>query len=392
MNAQLRLNDTVLTMIGMMLSPFLMGSLRVLGYVGITLMLIGLFMSATVIKLDNICKLSISYIIILFARFTYQMITCQTYPSTIRSTILQILTFVFIILARGGKYTYYDWKKLLDKSSDFFLLIGVFLFVTNRLEYSPYFGTMYGNVLLVTFGVKLLSVLDQRRLINIAKLVIALVFIYYTEMRSALVGALVGLIYIFLPSAFIKNYRVNLSLFVVVISLCYLVPYIYLELFSPSTNFTALLSLAIQNIVYSLTGRRFFSGRNDIWPYILMALNGKQLFGGGIGFNPSQIYDTTHSAHNLFLFIRCEQGLFGLSIFILLLYSVWKQYTIQSMKKITVAAQSIFLAIMIQQTFSLGLLGGKGAFSFISWALLIACTKRDNKLIENKESDYYDGY
>ena len=72
-------------------------------------------------------------------------------------------------------------------------------------------------------------------------------------------------------------------------------------------------------------------------------------------------------------------------LFIILLLSVWKEYSSSlhyDIRRI-VGYRCAFIAIMIQQSFSLGLFGGKGIFSFLAWILLCGIVPYKDQ--ENKD-------
>lgn len=362
--------------VGFILSPFLMGVYRIVGYLGLLLILLGVFINIKTIRLTSISFWALASIILIVTRVIIQSFTNNLYASTFHSALLQILTYLFIIGISNTNNSLEDWKWILDRASAVYLIWGLYLFVTKQLDESMLFGTMYGNVLIVTFGVFLLDIFtDSNKVIRICECALALLFLYYTNMRSALFGALIAIMYVLLPIKMINNKKFNTTIFIALVLVCFTVPYVYMELYSPSSSFTMRLSNYLQLSSRQLTGSRFFSGRHIIWPNVLHVISEVPIFGGGVGFNPSEIYDTTQSAHNLFLFLRLEQGLVGLCCFVLLIKSIWNDYNNRLSGSIKVSVQAIFVALMIQQTFSLGLLGGKGTFSFFSWAVLISYTK-----------------
>ena len=65
----------------------------------------------------------------------------------------------------------------------------------------------------------------------------------------------------------------------------------------------------------------------------------------------------------------------GLFSFMLLLSAIWEEYYTNKKNKTTFYVQGFLVTVLIQQTFSLGLIGGKGAFSVGCWTVFIAFCK-----------------
>ena len=375
LNKEINYNQWII-LVGFILSPFMLGIYRIIGYIGLGLILLGIFINTKRFKFNGISITALGLIGLVSIRVMIQLWTNTVYSNTVRSAVLQILTYLYIIGVCNSEISLMKWKWILDKAALSYFIVGVFLLFTKQIAYSDYFSSMYGNVLLVVFGVFLIDLYidNNRKIFNVIKIILSLILIVFSEMRSALAGALIGVIYSFLPTTIINNKRINRIIFVVLMAICFIVPYIYLELSRPSSDFMSTVSSFLQDFTVKTTGHRFFSGRNSIWMYVLDYVKDDSFLGGGIGYNPAQIYETTHSAHNLFLFIRLEQGLVGLSIFVLLLMHIWNKYNTNMKGKMKKVVQAVFIAIMFQQTFSLGLLGGKGVFSFFAWAVLIVFT------------------
>ena len=313
------------------------------------------------------------------------MLAGNLYDGTVRSLILQVLIFSYIILIRSCKVTLFEWKWIFTRFSFYIMVIALLLLSRNLIQDSPFFGSGFGNFLLLTFGMifVLMQLYD-----NYAKwffqllLLVIIVFTFLSGMRSAVISELAGIFLFFCYRFAGDNKRFNNLVFILATVSCFLVPYIYLEFYSPSTDFTRDVSFWIQKQVLSYSGSRFFSGRNVLWDYIFPVVSEYFFFGCGIGFSPGMIFETHLSTHNLFLFLRLELGMVGLLAFMWLLYAVWKSIFLQSFNKTKLVIQSVMFAILLQQTFSLGLLGGKGVYSILCWTVFLALLNNERKMVD----------
>jgi len=367
-------------LLGISLSIFLVSTYRIIGYIGFAILLISAVFFVEKIYIDTVCKIVLLCELLLIARFLMQLFFGDIYPDTFRSYLIQAFIYLYILLIRNTMLQLKDWKWIFSRYAIVILIIGIYLFSNNIIEKSEMFSSMYGNILLIGFGISLilthLETNVKGRIFWIIALVLFIFLSYESGMRSAFLGELIGVAFSLYVSLRNNGERINKNVFFMVVLLCFFVPYIYLELYSPSSNLMAEISSFLQLFVLRITSKRFFSGRDILWPYIIDSLNGHQFFGHGIGFNPGLIYDTSFSTHNLFLFLRLEQGIIGLVSFVVLLYTFWINYYKLSRNKTMFFVQGFMVTILIQQTFSLGLVGGKGGFSIACWTVLSAFSKQ----------------
>lgn len=392
MGRKLLLSRKYLILIGMMMSLFSSNQFKIIGYIGIAILFLCIFFSAKRIRIDNLCKIALICLLYLYLRFILQIMTGNVFETSIRSLILQTFVYFFIIFVRNSNVSLEAWKWIFVRFSIYVLGMGLYLWLTHQLAYSSFFSTLFGNYAMIGFGLCMIlfNLYEEKRYKIVILIIMAGLFVitFFSEMRSAAIGELLSFAYMFYSSLRNSGKRFNRFIFVVVVAICFFVPYLYLELYNPSFLITRNISTFIQRIVLSISGSRLFSGRNTLWLAIIPVLKNNPLLGLGIGFTPSMVSDYTFSTHNLFLFLRMEQGFIGLFLFIILLYKVWNNYFLQERNKTKFAAQAFMLMVLIQQTFSLGLIGGKGAFSFIAWTVLISLTKKEgvkNDLTKNRK-------
>lgn len=381
MKPKLLIKPKLIILVGMLLSIFTANSYKVIGYLGSFTILAGALVSTRRMYADRIFKVAIFCMAVMFCRLIVQLTTNTWYAGTLRSFMLQMMVLLSIILFRNSELKLDEWEWIFIRFDLYIVILGTLLFLTHGLVKSSCFSTMFGNYLLIAFGMTMIlyQLYDAKRdRITLGVIMLLLiVYTYLSEMRSAAVGELVGFSYMAYTSARHEGRVSNSITFILLMVLCFSVPYLYMELYNPSSDVTRELAIWLQQKVLVISRSRLFSGRNTIWLHILPAVKESLIFGRGFGFTPSLVYDTSLSAHNLFLFIRMEQGYVGLLAFMLLLFEIWVKYYRQKRNNTKFAAQGFMVAVLIQQTFSLGLVGGKGAFSIICWCVLIALTKRE---------------
>lgn len=86
----------------------------------------------------------------------------------------------------------------------------------------------------------------------------------------------------------------------------------------------AALTSAFNTYVTSEGGRRLNSGREILWPTVWEAIEANPVLGMGPGAVPGDLYETTLSAHSLYLQIGLQTGIVGFALLFLLFLSLWR--------------------------------------------------------------------
>ncbi|MHA1381635.1 MAG: O-antigen ligase family protein [Candidatus Helarchaeota archaeon] len=209
-------------------------------------------------------------------------------------------------------------------------------------------------------------------------IVVMFVLLVNTYTRSAWLGFLIGILFIFI------YYRKKLSLVILAIPI-----FSTILIFIPFV----LLRLSLDRIIIDL-GTRI----NNIWAPMLKSIAHSDflsvLFGKGLG-NFSFLYyrlsGTSWAAHNTFVTLIVETGLIGLGAFLLLLYSTSKSiYTSLSKKKFTMqslpalAFMAAFVAMIIEGFVENLFRGGtEMSYLFILAAIFVANKKLHKKNISS---------
>lgn len=126
----------------------------------------------------------------------------------------------------------------------------------------------------------------------------------------------------------------------------------------------------LNNLIIELTGKRILSGRNEIWNFLILLIKEKPFFGYGAGVSLNTFFDTTLSAHNLYLQIALQVGILGLVCFVVFLFLLWRQFWNNRNRKVIRFSASFFIGILIYQTLEVSLLQNNFSLSLIQWFII----------------------
>ena len=369
--------------LGLITTLFLAGSYKVIGFIGVGIIFIALLLNLGLRKI-KIYKKTQKIILfnIVYMTFHFIIFACldKLYSQSLYNYLQQICIYIFLFILIGNEITKDGTKNISRVFIICFAVIIIYIFFNGikLLGQSTFFNTQLGMCALPALAYMILTIKNNR--IRYFSFLLFGIIIYLSDARSALGGMIIFLLtYVFWNK--IKNNKKNARIFFVVfIIICLLIPIIYVQLSDPSNS----VGLYLNRLTIKYTGGRLFSGRDVFWPYILENIKTAPIFGSGIGISVSNIYDTTVSTHNLFLFIMMQTGGVGLALFIYMLYSIWDEY-IDSDEEETKIFAGFMLAILLQQTFSLGLLSGKMALAIPSWTVIALGITYTNKKIEGEQ-------
>ncbi|MBY7144657.1 O-antigen ligase family protein [Virgibacillus sp. NKC19-3] len=223
--------------------------------------------------------------------------------------------------------------------------LGVFLFVM-----------LYFKILAVKYGSKL------ERLYFLILIALNFILIYCTNSRAVMVAvAVVLLAWIFLKE--FRKFFPYLFFVVVTLNIVFLITYVKLH----NTS----LGMFLNEISLKIIGKSFYSGRSVLWEEILQKVEEKPLFGYGLGVKASDITSFSLTAHNQYLQFMIEEGILGLVIFLLLLYSIWKLLIKRLDHYPSKLSACFFLGILIYVNFELTLFQNNYPIAFIQWLIIV---------------------
>jgi O-antigen ligase len=133
----------------------------------------------------------------------------------------------------------------------------------------------------------------------------------------------------------------------------------------------------INKVSIDVSGRTIKSGRELIWPALLVAIKDKPILGWGPDVKPGKFFAEESkglgadlSAHNLYLQVAFETGLLGLFALLFMLYRIWKMfYPGRYDPKVRLGA-TFFMVMLFQQTFSVSLTQQNMSLAILMWTIV----------------------
>lgn len=354
--------------ISLVLNLFLAGKYRIIGLVGFSGLLIThiVVMSKNNWKLNMKSKLQLSIllnIVFLLMHMIYSLIRGNIYTHTLYAYIQQVMIYSYLLIIVGQKIRHDEIKRIFNVFLFFFIMIVVYLFFTKTYEFSSIFEGQLSAFMLPATCFMLLRKKYKKG--SYILLLISAVIIFLGGRRSSLLGIVAFTATYLLWNIITRSKRTYKNYFILVTSMLIILPIIYINLSDPSSNLGAYLN----QISREYTGANFFSGRDVIWPYFLQRIKEYPFLGEGIGVPGYLDGARSLSAHNIFIFLLLQTGITGLIIFCYMMYCFWCEYYKNEGYYAKIFGTFI-IAILTQQTFSLGLLSGKMALAMISWTLI----------------------
>lgn len=127
--------------------------------------------------------------------------------------------------------------------------------------------------------------------------------------------------------------------------------------------------VGINQLIFDLTGKSLFSGRQQIWANIFGNFNiNKLILGYGLNFNVADLNGLNLSAHNQFIQLIVQQGLVGLFLWAAVLLSLYTAAFKNGRKKLCVFA----VMVIIYNMFEVFLLQNHFALGLLVWLILFA--------------------
>lgn len=247
----------------------------------------------TLISIRNICSLFMTLVVLL----GFSNVTITDINEKYQRYIVGIqLCIIFLPMFLGIGYSSVDggYKSIYTTTT----FLG--LFSSMSIELSIFFFSLYKKKIWIAYGL-LWSYLVLK-----------------SKVRTAMIGILLSFVLILMLIQF-KNtiYKNNIlmlakwGIYLMLVFVVIIYPNFDMFWFYPM----------IENFVYNVTGKMFFTGRNTIWKYALESIGTKPLFGYGLDYSES-FYDVYgFSVHNSYLNILLQNGIIGLVTIFLLINS-----------------------------------------------------------------------
>lgn len=200
---------------------------------------------------------------------------------------------------------------------------------------------------------------------------LALLVIVFSKGRSALLGALLGILFATYISKHRNTRKYSFTLLTVL--LFTISAFIYL-----TVNFyQSPLGLLLNEMMFSNTGKNLFSGREKLWEQLFFAINQSPFLGHGLSSHASQYADVTYSAHNQFIQTTLQSGIFSTIFLLLALISLALFFSkkIESstdtyLKKKYSTGLALVVMVIFQNNFEIYLLQNNMELSLLFWTLI----------------------
>lgn len=206
--------------------------------------------------------------------------------------------------------------------------------------------------------------------------VVSVLLDHRTGIALGLGGFLVFLLLRFFPFRLVQLLAIGL----VAIVLCV-----------PLALFTGIGDLDVKyydNLMIEWFGRRASSGRQIIWPLILHSVSGSRWLGLGPGTAFQDLYPIDLSASNYYLQTYMQVGLVGLTLFVLLLVSLWfavgRPQRHDSLGCYVSAVVAIVIVHSVTETF---LMQSNLVVGVIAWAVLGLGVGTHARLMQHPSAD-----
>lgn len=242
--------------------------------------------------------------------------------------------------------------------------------VTNY--YAAFYGHSNGfaNVLICAIAVKIIEMLSRngRRIAvwDIAYFGICAILLSFANSRSA-IFTVAAMIASFAVLALVGRKRrtttLAIALFVGAAAIMLAFSVVYPSLYgTPLGTQLELLSREYLN-------KNFFSGREVVWNMVLHALRGHELFGLGLSMEPSMIYNTTFSSHNLYLQTMLQSGIIGL-VFVFLILLVVISRLSKHTNLIAYLGIALVIGIVVHEGFEVTLTQNNFSYGVMYWMVM----------------------
>jgi len=119
-------------------------------------------------------------------------------------------------------------------------------------------------------------------------------------------------------------------------------------------------------------GKGFFSGRQNIWGPALEYGWKEPFFGHKVGVLPAEYIDGRYyvHAHNQYLQVFLESGLFGIAFFLLFLFAIWRIYQKGLDHTVVRWSACFFLGILVYQTVEISFFGNIEPIGLLQWMII----------------------
>lgn len=240
---------------------------------------------------------------------------------------------------------------------------------------------LFSNITLIAAHVAFclfFIILDKsHKFSNTVYITFGLYLIYISGARAVFAVFALALVTYLLWHKITKRRLTYIAYFTAVIIALVLAVFIYSNLRDWEHYYT------VNNYVYQYTGQNILTGRDVIWSTLIEEIKLSPILGRGTGILPRDITPIHQSSHNSYVQIALQNGLLGLSLFVSILYTVWKTYYPTKDLYTTRLSASFFIGILAYSSFEVILTQNKMETALMFW--LIFSIGLSNKKLKSKK-------
>ena len=144
------------------------------------------------------------------------------------------------------------------------------------------------------------------------------------------------------------------------------------------------LRMALEAWSWSTLGRRFFTGRDELWATGMDAIAQRPVLGWGPSAEVGDFMATGLSMHNYYLQIMLEGGVIGLILIAILLGSIAVYFYSRRRAHAAMVGYGLLIAVLIQETFGVSLTQTAFASGVPAWLLLGLCMGMADREVAGK--------
>lgn len=291
--------------------------------------------------------------------FNWNLINILHMSYNTNSYFLRVLIFQNIVIAFVYLASQYRCSETQFKTT--YKVISAFTTVLCIISIIFSLSTIGEGFSFILFGLMYFFICEKKMKKCIKFVLMATAFWVGKNRSSILMLLLCSLFYQILKKQ--KSKRFYKVTFFIVATITYLIPHGYVLLYhSPRRNY-------LNELSYSIFGKKFFSGRNILWIQIYDWLGQyNPLFGiGGEFVGGMYAKKLGMSTHNATLFLLGQGGLILLLLFFFMMYKIYMSFFVYKDDDNVVAGAAFILGLMIRSDFDLILIANQFIPSMYSW-------------------------
>lgn len=224
---------------------------------------------------------------------------------------------------------------------------------------------------------------NATRLLCIFIVLFGLAVIWMVGSRAVWIGVLGGLFtFVFWKTIITKNRFIYNAFFLSVIAFCFIFVFLYAGRYSGAFD-----SRYVDELAMKYTEGRFYSGREMIWANSFELIKLKPITGYGLAGVPQLVIGENLSAHNFFIQVALQTGVFTPIAFVLLLTSIWNQLWNARHSRVIRLAACYLVMLVIFQTFEVSLTQNNLAVAVVYWLILGIALGQTNRELLQKRAD-----